>query len=104
MRPIDADALMADIDCIVDTMSVCINMDYCHGMRTMKDIVLHIIENAPTIKQAFDTTDEVIYKKDAIEAALSAVPRDDYYDKQIELFIGLVPNVIIPIDQPKEEP
>ena len=34
---------------------------------------------------------EYIEKQAAIESALAAVPRDEYYDRQIEVFINLIP-------------
>lgn len=37
------------IDEIVCSMSVCINSDYYHGMRAMKDMALHAIEKQPTV-------------------------------------------------------
>lgn len=49
MKLIDATKAMENIDEIVCTMSVCINSDYCNGMRSMKDMALHAIEKQPTV-------------------------------------------------------
>ncbi len=49
MKLIDATKAMESIDEIVCTMSVCINSDYCNGMRAMKDMALHAIEEQPTV-------------------------------------------------------
>lgn len=35
--------------------------------------------------------DDCISRQAAIDAALSAVPRDDYFDEQIEIFINSIP-------------
>lgn len=49
MRLIDATNAIESIDEIVCSMSVCINSDYCNGMRAMKDMALHAIEKQPTV-------------------------------------------------------
>lgn len=49
MKLIDATKAMESIDDIVCSMSVCINSDYCNGMRAMKDMTLHAIEEQPTV-------------------------------------------------------
>ena len=49
MGLIDTTKAMESIDEIVCSMSVCINSDYCNGMRTMKDMALHAIEKQPTV-------------------------------------------------------
>lgn len=49
MGLIDAYKAMKSIDEIVCSMSVCINSDYCNGMRTMHDLALNVIENQPTV-------------------------------------------------------
>ena len=49
MRLIDATKAIESIDEIVCSMSVCINSDYCNGMRAMKDMALHAIEKQPTV-------------------------------------------------------
>lgn len=46
---IDATKAIESIDEIVCSMSVCINSDYCNGMRAMKDMALHAIEKQPTV-------------------------------------------------------
>lgn len=48
-RYIDATKAMESIDDIVCSMSVCINSDYCNGMRAMKNAVIHAIEKQPTV-------------------------------------------------------
>lgn len=49
MKIIDATKAIESIDEIVCSMSVCINSDYCHGMRAMKDMALHTLEEQPTV-------------------------------------------------------
>lgn len=49
MGLIDATKAIESIDEIVCSMSVCINSDYCNGMRAMKDMALHAIEKQPTV-------------------------------------------------------
>ena len=49
MMVIDATKAIESIDEIVCSMSVCINSDYCNGMRAMKDMALHAIEKQPTV-------------------------------------------------------
>ncbi len=44
------DAIKAVKD-IVDTMSVCLNVDECHGMRRMKDRVIDELKNLPPAKE-----------------------------------------------------
>lgn len=49
MGLIDATKTMESVDDIICSMSVCINSDYCNGMRAMKDMALHAIEKQPTV-------------------------------------------------------
>lgn len=49
MLLIDVTKAIESIDEIVCSMSVCINPDYCNGMRVMKDMALHAIEKQPTM-------------------------------------------------------
>lgn len=49
MMVIDATKAIESIDEIVCSMSVCINSDYYHGMRAMKDMALHAIEKQPAV-------------------------------------------------------
>lgn len=47
-RLIDAKKAIESIDEIVCSMSVCINSDYCNGMRAMKKAAIRAIEKQPT--------------------------------------------------------
>lgn len=48
-RLIDAKKAIESIDEIVCSMSVCINSDYCNGMRAMKKAAIRAIEKQPTV-------------------------------------------------------
>ena len=48
MRLIDADAMKETIESFVDTMSVCPNMDYCNGLRAMKEMAIKEVLEQPT--------------------------------------------------------
>ena len=49
MRLIDADALMDIINNIPSSMSVCLSMDECKGMKYMKEKAYMAVFQAPTI-------------------------------------------------------
>lgn len=46
---IDKAPLYQEIESLPDTMSVCSSMEYCKGMRCMKEWVLDKIESAQTV-------------------------------------------------------
>jgi hypothetical protein len=82
MRIIDADELKSSIDSLVDSMSVCPNMDYCVGLRVMKEKAINEVLNAPTIDSIYG------YKIDDLVLAAETLskewvhPRDlaNYHD------------------------
>ena len=47
-RLISFNAALDEVESIVDTMSVCISMDECKGMRRMKDNVLERLKALPS--------------------------------------------------------
>ena len=47
-RLVSLDAAIKEVESLVDTMSVCINMDECRGMRSMKRRVLDRLKSLPS--------------------------------------------------------
>ena len=79
MKLIDATKAIESIDDIVCSMSVCINSDYCNGMRAMKDMTLHAIEEQPTVDAV-----PVVFINDPFHVVYQAF-KELYPDKECEI-------------------
>lgn len=56
---ISRQAALDEVESIVDTMSVCISMDECRGMRRMKKSVLERIEALPSAQRWIPVTERL---------------------------------------------
>lgn len=67
-------AAVSEIESIVDTMSVCISLDECKGMRRMKKTVLERIEALPPAPSEYTVvTPEEIAAEVACESINSSI-------------------------------